>query len=83
MITLYQFEDHIPTQDTTNPWKEAKENIIGDKRNSRLDQQESIGSGHKTRQSHTIKLRITKIFERSTKVPWILGYTYLEWLRSS
>ena len=45
-----------PQPHTTNKWKEEKEKILGGKKRSksRLSQQETIGAGLKTRQSHTI-----------------------------
>ena len=51
-----------PQPHTTNPWKEEKVKIVGDKkRKGRFCQQESIGSALETCQSHTIKYRVTKI----------------------
>ena len=38
---LYQSENHDPTQ-STHAWKIEKENIVGNKKKSRLGQQESI-----------------------------------------
>ena len=51
-----------PQPHTTNPWKEEKDKTVGDKK-ERADheKQESIGSALKTRQSYTIKHRVTKI----------------------
>ena len=50
-----------PQPYTTKPWKEEEDKIVGDKKKSRSCQQESIGSALETRQSHTIKHRVTKI----------------------
>ena len=54
-----------PQPHTTNRWKEekyrTKKNSRRQKRKSRSCQQESIGSALETRQSHTIKQRVTKI----------------------
>ena len=51
-----------PQPHTTNTWKEEKDKTEGDKKiMSRSCQQKSIGSALKTRQSHTIKHRVTKI----------------------
>ena len=54
-----------PQPHTTNPWKEENDKTVGDKkRKSRSCQQESIGSALKTRHSHTIKHRVTKIVQK-------------------
>ena len=59
--TLYQSKDPNPTQPThgrkkkINSWRQKK---------SRSCQQESIGSSLETRQSHTIKHRVTKIIPK-------------------
>ena len=58
MRPLYQSEDNNPTQPTHGNKK--RENIR-DKKKKRLGHQESTGSALKTRQSHTIKYRVTKI----------------------
>ena len=50
-----------PQLHTTNPWKEEKDKIVGDKKKSISCQSESIGSALETLQSHTIKHRVTKI----------------------
>ena len=51
-----------PQPHTTNQWKDKNEKIVGEtKRDSRLGQQEGIGSARKTRQYHNIEHRVIKV----------------------
>ena len=60
--TLYQPEDHNPTQPTHG--RKKKREQLETKSKSKLSQQESIGSALKSRQAHTIKYRATNVVSK-------------------
>ena len=75
-LTPYQSEDPNPTK-PTHRRKEEIGKSVGDKKwNEQLGQQKGIGPALKTRQSHTIEHRVSKIiperYREGNKTPAIL-----------